>query len=156
MFKVAARNKIGLGAYTDAFQIVAATVPNQPSAPSTSVNDLETYISISWSLPSQTGGVSISGYRIYIETSSGSWSQEPINCDGINDFAVISQRSCSIPVDILRATPFNLTTGKSIRAKVIAFNVIGDSIESQIGSGGLMPIPPYVPTAPINLSRNNA
>ncbi|MFN9902780.1 MAG: hypothetical protein ACK55Z_29160, partial [bacterium] len=109
-----------------------------------------------WSLPSQTGGVSIAGYRIYVETSASTWVQEPTNCDGINNFTVIAQRTCSIPVEVLRAPPFNLTTGLSIRAKIVAFNVIGDSSESTIGSGGLMPIPPYVPTAPLSLTRNNS
>lgn len=134
--------------------IIAATVPNQPGAPTTTVDSSQNNIIIDWSLPSNTGGVDITGFRIFIETSSSTWSQETINCDGINNSAVISGRTCTIPANVLRASPFSLTTGTSVRAKLVAFNIIGDSAESQIGSGAVMPIPPTVPSAPLNLERN--
>lgn len=43
---------------------------------------------------------------------------------------MLSSRTCTIPVSVLKAAPFSLMTGTSVRAKVIAINVIGDSDES--------------------------
>jgi len=102
------------------------------------------------------GGKSVTGYRIYIETSSSTFEQETTNCDGVNNSSVVSSRTCTISANVLRASPFSLTTGTSVKAKLIAFNIIGDSAESAIGSGAVMPIPPTVASAPLVLARNEA
>jgi len=73
LFRVAARNEVGLGAYSDAFSIIAATVPGQPGTPITSVDGSENNIIVTWSQPSNTGGMAITGYRLYVETSSSTW-----------------------------------------------------------------------------------
>ena len=57
LFKVAARNEVGIGAYSEPFSILAATVPSQPGAPTTAVDASENNIIVTWSEPSQTGGV---------------------------------------------------------------------------------------------------
>jgi hypothetical protein len=137
MFKVAARNDVGLGAYSNPLSIIAATVPSQPSAPTTALDGAEENVTITWSAPSANGS-SISGYRISIETFSGTYQQDTTNCNGANE-TVISNRSCSIPVSVLRASPFSLSTGASVKAKIIAINAIGDSTESSSGSGAVMP-----------------
>lgn len=56
--------------------------------------------------------------------------------------------SCSIPVKILSSSPFNLSWGSSVFAKIIATNSYGDSITSSIGSGAIIAT---VPDAPIDL-----
>ena len=128
MFRVAARNEVGLGAYSDPLSITAATVPSQPSAPTTTLDGAEENVTIAWNLPSSNGGVAITGYRISIETSTaGTYQEETTYCGGANSSTVTSNRSCSIPVTVLRASPFSLTTGASIKAKIIAVNAIGDS-----------------------------
>jgi len=84
LFKVAARNQVGTGAYSDPFSITAATVPSQPSAPTTTLDAAEENVTISWNAPSANGS-SITGYRISIETNSGSYQQEATNCDGVSN-----------------------------------------------------------------------
>ena len=110
---------------------------------------------ITWALPQNIGGVLIVGYRIYIKTSTATWVQEPVDCDGINDANVISLRSCAIPVTTLRASPFFLTDRASLYAKVIAFNIIGDSLTSDAGNDGLMPLSYTVPGVPTSLTRDD-
>ena len=55
--------------------------------------------------------------------------------------------------DTLREEPFNLGDLETIYTRVIAFNVIGDSLTSPIGSLN-MPIAPIAPDPPINFVRN--
>lgn len=70
-------------------------------------------------------------------------------CNGSSP-AVVSTRTCTIPVAVLLASPFSLTWGTEVFAKIIATNSIGDSNESNLGRGGI--IATY-PDAPINISE---
>jgi len=38
---------------------------------------------------------------------------------------------CKIPVTVLRSSPFSLPWGSSVYAKVIAFNLYGNSLQSE-------------------------
>jgi len=60
-----------------------------------------------------------------------SFSVELSNCDGTNSVAT----TCTIPVSVLRVTPFNLDWGDSVFAKVYATNEYGDSLTSNSGNG---------------------
>lgn len=62
---------------------------------------------------------------------------------------------CTLPVSVFQAEPFNLGLGESIYAKVIAYNIIGDSPESIPGNGAIVSIV-VAPDAPINLLRDNS
>jgi len=55
---------------------------------------------------------------------------------------------CSIPISTLTNSPFNLMWGQSVRAKVIASNIVGDSLESFVGNGAKLT---RKPDPPINL-----
>jgi len=100
-------------------------------------------------------GSAILGYNIYILTSDGvTFGQSYTYCNG-GSASVILARSCSIPVAILRSSPFNLPWGATVKATVVAYNVYGNSITSPIGFGsGSTPIIVTVPDAPINLAEN--
>jgi hypothetical protein len=50
--------------------------------------------------------------------------------------------SCTIPVTVLRGTPYDLEWGSSIFAKVIATNIYGDSLESEEGNGAIITTTP--------------
>lgn len=64
-FKVQARNVIGVGSFTSAFTIVAATVPNVPTAMTRDeANTSKTQVAFNWTTPSDNGGVSIIDYTI--------------------------------------------------------------------------------------------
>ena len=58
---------------------MAAETPAKPAAPTTTFNR-ET-VQIDWDEPF-TGGSAITGYRIYIKKSDGSFSLELDDCDG--------------------------------------------------------------------------
>lgn len=55
---------------------------------------------------------------------------------------------CTVPKLTFRGEPFNLAWGSSIYAKVIAYNLYGDSAESLVGNGAIILV---VPDAPVNL-----
>ena len=59
--------------------------------------------------------------------------------------------SCSIPVSVLRSSPYSLTWGSSVYAIIIATNVKGNSPKSNSGNGAI--IVTY-PDPPISLSEN--
>jgi hypothetical protein len=61
---------------------------------------------------------------------------------------------CTLPISALQAAPFNLGLGESIYAKVIAYNVIGNSPDSTSGNGAVISIV-VAPDAPISLARDS-
>ena len=153
-FRLRARNAVGLSAYSDVFTIVTATVPSQPSSPITTVNS-EYEIGISWSLPADLGGLSISSYRLEIKTSIGTFAQDLANCDAENSSSVISSRSCAIPTTVLRAGPFNIGDSEPIIVRVTAINDIGESTVSAESSDTSMPIADTEPNPPTNFLKND-
>jgi hypothetical protein len=118
-FKVQSRNTFGYSDFSTVLTVLAAQVPSQPAAPSTTF--LTNTVQISWSPPA-TGGSAITGYYIYIRESDGvSYSLELQDCDGSLK-AIIDNASCTVQVDTLLAAPFNLAYGSSIYATVSAYN----------------------------------
>lgn len=93
-------------------------------------------MTIDWDRPAENGQT-IQGYRIYIKQSDSVFSQSLDTCDG-STFDVKVQTACTLSVPTLQAAPFNLATGASIFAKVIAYNSIGDSLESAVGNGAVL------------------
>jgi hypothetical protein len=59
--------------------------------------------------------------------------------------------TCTIPVTVLRTTPYSLEWGSSVYVKVIATNTYGDSIESLEGNGAMITTTPDVPTSVIEV-----
>jgi len=55
-----------------------------------------------------------------------------------------------VPITSLRSEPFNLAFGSSIYAKVLAFNIYGDSLMSAEGNGAIILT---VPNPPVSLSE---
>ena len=53
-----------------------------------------------------------------------------------------------MPITSLRSAPFNLAFGSSIHAKLLAFNIYGDSLMSAEGNGAIILT---VPNAPVSL-----
>ena len=60
-------------------------------------------------------------------------------------------KSCTIPVSVLRETPFSLPWGSTVIAKVLATNSLGSSDYSQNGSGAKIITKP---DAPISLTED--
>lgn len=105
---------------------------------------------IDWNKPAENGQT-ILGYHIYIKQNDGVFSESLATCDG-SDFTIIVQTACTVTVQTLQAEPYNLPSGASVLAKVIAYNSIGDSLESAVGDGAILVLS-LVPDAPI-LQKN--
>jgi hypothetical protein len=102
---------------------------------------------IYWTAPSDQGSP-ITGYKVYIETSTtGVYTIDLDNCNG-SDATIITNTECTIPLSELIASIYNLDWGSEINAKVIAFNLYGDSTESDVGNGAIILTNP---DAPVNL-----
>ncbi len=141
-FKVTARNLVGFGADSSSVDIRAAAKPSVPAAPTTSVNS-NTSITITWVAPLD-GGSPITSYTVAIKNSIGSFSTESVNCD-------VATTSCTIPISVLQAAPYNLAWGASIYASVIATNVVGSSVASSSGNGAVILTNPDPPISLANV-----
>ena len=149
-----ARNSVGYSVYSQVLTIFAATIPSQPDAPTTTVNS-EYEIGVSWVLPTDQGGLTISSYLLEIMTSTGSFEKQLSNCDAENDSVIISGRSCTIPTAVLRQSPFLIGDSEPISTRVTAINDIGSSIVSSVGIA-TMPIADVSPDPPNSFIRNDA
>ena len=124
-FKVEARNSVGYSGESIELGILAATVPGQPSIPSTSISDAN--VAISWAVPDD-GSAPILGYVILIRQEDGiTFTEDSVNCDGSNA-SIVSAHACAVPISRLRANPYNLPWGSSIYVKVSAINIQGESL----------------------------
>ena len=57
-------------------------------------------------------------------------------------------------MSVLLGTPFNLSVGSSVFAKIAAINVVGSSTYSTIGNGAIISMS-YKPDPPRNLARDS-
>ena len=80
-FRVQARNAVDYSIYSQEFAIIAATVPGKPNAPSTTVSGDEETIVIDWTAPTNTGGLDVSGYKLYVQKADLTWAEESTSCD---------------------------------------------------------------------------
>jgi hypothetical protein len=81
---------------------------------------------VTWIAP-DNGGSAITEYTIFIrESDLTNYYIELSNCDGSED-GIVAAISCTIPVTVLKAAPFNLPWGSDVYAKVLATNIYGSS-----------------------------
>ena len=141
-FKVTARNLVGLGTDSSELSVRAAAIPSVPAAPTTSVNT-NVSVTITWSAPS-TGGSAITAYTVAIRQSDGTtFTTESANCN-------VSATTCTVPISVLQASPYNLAWGASIYATVLATNVVGSSSASTSGNGAVITTNPDPPSSLAN------
>lgn len=138
-FKVNARNVYGYSAlYSNTVTILAAQVPAQPIAPVTTWHgDGFDYVVITWTAPDD-GGSPITGYTVKIKQKDETFSSDLVNCDMTSS----TLTTCTVPVSVLRTSPYSLEWGDSVFANVIATNIYGDSTVSNTGNGA------YITTTP--------
>ncbi|MCS5585436.1 MAG: fibronectin type III domain-containing protein [Pseudomonadales bacterium] len=140
-FKVQARNTVGYSSESSTVSILAASVPATPVAPTTALS--ENNIVVTWTKPA-TMGSEVTSYKIYLQKSDSTWSLETANCHGSSS-TVVSNLSCTIPIVVLEAAPFNLAGLAKVHAKITATNIIGKSLESPSGNGGYIAVLPGAP-----------
>lgn len=89
-------------------------------------------------------------YSVYIRHVDGtSFSTDVANCDGSNS-VIMASTLCFMPIATLRASPFSLDWGDSVNIKVVATNIVGNSLESSVGNGAIILTRPDAPTTLAN------
>ncbi len=135
IFKVAAVNSVGTGAYsTSSTGVLVAGVPGAP----TSVVGVsgDTQVSLSWTAPSSNGGESITDYVVQYSSNSGSsWSTF---ADGTSTTTT--------------TTVTGLTNGSTYIFKVAAVNSVGTGAYSTSSTGVLVAGVPGAPTSVVGVS----
>ena len=149
-FRIEARNLVGYSGFSSEVVIRAAAKPNTPAAPLTSVLS-NTGLVITWTAPFN-GGSTITSYTVKVrESNSVTFSTELTSCDGSNA-GIISATSCTIPIGVLLAAPFNLVWGSSIYASVQATNIVSSSGVSSVGNGAIILTNPDAPVSLVNVA----
>jgi len=131
---VRARNKWGYGPFSDDDVIEASSKPDrQTSVPLTQNSGAN--VLITWAKPAEKGA-EIDEYQVVILASdSVTFEEESVNCNGV-DPAIISSRSCEIPINTLRVAPYNLVYPNIVTVKVRSHNINGWSDYSTINTDG--------------------
>lgn len=111
-----------------------------------------TFVQIDWT-DTNINFATITAYKIFIITSSGTYVENTNICDGSRSTIVTAQR-CRFLMSALWVSPHTLTRGSDIRAKVQSINIRGSSPLSSASDLGqlVMTVPDQI-SSPI---RNSA
>lgn len=142
-FRIEARNEFGYSELSQEIAILCAAVPEAPAVPSTTVDGAN--VIFNWDAP-VANGTPLTGYKVYIRQSDQQYVIDTSVCNGFNT-NVILNTECTLTLNKLITTPFNLLKGYSIYIKVAAVNAYGDSISSEPGNGGIIVLVPDAPTS---------
>ena len=146
-FNVEARNSYGYSSSSGILTLLCAFVPDSPTTITTAnVNDK---VSVSWNEP-VTNGSPITAYKIFIRRKDLTFNQESVECVGTNA-ALIADRTCSVALATLKASPYSLVKGDSVVAQIFSVNVYGDSVQVVSGDGALIR---DLPDPPLNLAND--
>jgi hypothetical protein len=150
-FKLTARNSYGYSQdQSIEATILCATVPDPPLNVAT-VTQNPSDIYVHWT-GAVNGGLSILEYKIFFMKRDYTYEEEKINCDG-SEPDIVTGNSCTVPFHTLKAYPFELVPGEYVNVKIIAVNDYGESIFSEIGTGGQIQA---LPDAPQNLKNDES
>lgn len=75
-----------------------------------------------------------------------SFTEDLTYCDG-SETQIVNEQMCSVPINTLRAAPYNLNWGDSIVIKVSALNDYGASQFSDEGNGAVILTNPDTPVS---------
>lgn len=115
-FKVKSRNVFDFSQlFSNEVAVLTAINPDEPSAPSTSVSGDN--VIITWTAPNDNG-LQIQAYTVLIQKKDPAfYAVDYANCDG-TQASIIAAMQCTIPITTLMASPFDLSWGDSVTAKV--------------------------------------
>jgi hypothetical protein len=86
-------------------------------------------INVAWTAPFN-GGSGITAYKILIRHSDNvTFTENKADCDG-SEPSIMAVFSCTIPITSLLVAPYNLPWGSHVYAKIVAVNVVGQSVNS--------------------------
>jgi hypothetical protein len=120
--------------------------PDEPSAPTTTIDGYN--VVINWAAPSDNGSP-ITGFKVLIRQNNLVYTEELVNCDG-SETSIITASKCSVPISVLIVTPYSLPWGANVFAKVIAYNIYGDSLTSEPGNEAIILT---IPDSPVSLTE---
>jgi hypothetical protein len=134
-FKIESRNSYGFSSYSDVITLLCAFIADPPVTVTTAnVNEL---VTITWSEPVSNGSP-ITAYRIYVRQSdTTTFTEETVDCVG-TESTVITDKTCSISLATLKASPYLLVKDDSVVATIVSVNVYGESSQSSEGSGAVI------------------
>lgn len=132
LFRVRAKNTHGWGAYSSELSVLVSGVPDQPSAPTTALSNLD--VRVSWTAPGANFG-GITAYELAIEDTNGARVTESTYCDGSTE-PVFSERFCAVPMAHLWSA-YGLVLGDLVAASVRAYGVNGWSAWSPSTASGV-------------------
>jgi predicted phage tail protein len=116
IFRVAAKNRVGQGAYSDSStSVTPATLSDAPTAVTGTFADTAT--TLSWTAPSFNGGAEISDYAIQFSTNGTTWTTF---ADGASN--------------AVSTTVTGLTNGTSYTFRVAAINRVGQGAYSTVSA----------------------
>jgi hypothetical protein len=133
VYRVAAVNLHGAGVASSTLSALAAQVPDQPAAPTTT--QVATGISVAWVEP-EDNHLTILEYEISVADSTGTLQVDATLCDGSSS-SVISDLYCIIPMASLTSSPYSLTVDTLIEFAVRARNDRGWSDLSPRNAAGV-------------------
>lgn len=122
-FRYRAHNVFGWGEWSDAGQILTASIPDTELP--VIVTQEQTNVKLSWSANTSDNGSEITEYEVQIQTKDGAFIHDQ-NCDG-TDTAIIMDKQCLIPMEVFTLDPYLLVQGDLIVAIVKARNSVGTS-----------------------------
>jgi hypothetical protein len=122
-------------------------VPDKSEAPTTTIDG--SIVRIDWTIP-YDGSSPITGYIITIKHNDGiTYTEELSHCNG-QEVAIIDNHSCDVLISDLIQSPYHHPWGSSIYAKIIAINIVGNSLISDEGNGAIILT---IPDAPADLTN---
>ena len=130
-FRIHATNFWGPGEDSNVVEIVAASKPGQPAAPSTAVEATAGAVVITWVAP-DARGATITSYAVEIQGSTG-WSAEPGCGAGPAVTCTVAMSRLRTPVNL---GGFGLTQGASVLVAVAATNYWGTGTTSSASADG--------------------
>ena len=126
--------------------VYATSAPGQPAPVATAQATGD--IQISWTEP-LNNYESIDAYRVVLQASGGTFEEEASFCDGSQQ-SVMDTLACLIPVSALTESPFSLSAGAIVIARVQAHNGRGWGPLSEANTGGAVIITvPHTMASPL-------
>ena len=150
-YAVQSRNIVGYSVQSTAVSLVAAQGPSTPNTPVTYIDEVQNRVYIQWDEPSSNGSP-ITGYVVKIRSSDlVTFYEDTASCNGLQT-SIITTRICSLTVQKLLESPFDLTVGTSVFATIKSLNAMGESGFSTAGNCAILKLS-VPPDAPVNLKR---
>lgn len=141
-FRYRAKNVFGFGVFSPETVIKAIDAPDQPSP--VTVANVAAVVEVSWTAPA-TNGSPITGYEVAIQSGTGSFTSLSACVESSAD--VILNSKCTVLMSTLTSSPFGLTEGQSVSAKVRAQNEQGYGAFGVASGSAVIYVVPHTPTS---------